>query len=97
MALSVHELATNAMKYGALSNEHGRVRISWTLEEAGDGSSRLFFTWREEGGPAVNDPASKGFGSRLISRVLAADFNGEVRINYPPRGVVCELTARIRT
>lgn len=96
MALSVHELATNAMKYGALSNEHGRVRISWTLEEAGDANSRLIFIWREEGGPAVNDPASKGFGSRLISRVLAADFNGEVRINYPRGGVVCELIAKIR-
>ena len=97
MALSVHELATNAMKYGALSSEHGRVWISWTLEEAGDGNSRLVFTWREEGGPPVNEPARKGFGSRLISRVLAADFNGEVRINYPPGGVVCELIARIQT
>ena len=97
MALSVHELATNAMKYGALSSEHGRVLISWTLDEAGDGNSRLVFTWREEGGPPVTEPARKGFGSRLISRVLAADFNGEVWINYPPGGVVCELTARIQT
>lgn len=97
MALSVHELATNAMKYGALSSEQGRVQISWTLDEVGNGNSRLVFTWREEGGPPVSDPTSKGFGSRLISRVLAADFNGEVRINYRPGGVVCELTARIRT
>ena len=96
MALSVHELATNAMKYGALSNEHGQVRISWTLQDTGDATSRFVFIWREEGGPSVNDPASKGFGSKLISRVLAADFNGEVRINYPSEGVVCELIARIR-
>ncbi|MGV1848838.1 MULTISPECIES: PAS domain-containing protein [unclassified Rhizobium] len=55
----------------------------------------LEFVWRETGGPVVSEPTSKGFGSRLISRVLAADFNGQVRINYAVEGVVCALTAQL--
>ncbi|MEP7457704.1 sensor histidine kinase, partial [Phyllobacterium sp. SB3] len=95
MALTLHELATNATKYGALSNDTGRIRISWTIARIGNQKDALEFMWRETGGPAVSEPRSKGFGSRLISRVLAADFNGDVRINYPAEGVVCMLTAQL--
>ena len=95
MALTLHELATNATKYGALSNDAGRVRISWHLAKASDGKQDLNFVWRESGGPVVFEPKTKGFGSRLISRVLAADFSGEVRIIYPSGGVVCTLVAKV--
>ncbi|WP_421404590.1 PAS domain-containing protein [Agrobacterium fabrum] len=95
MALTLHELATNATKYGALSNDVGRVRISWHLTKTPDGKKALNFVWQESGGPPVSEPTTKGFGSRLISRVLAADFSGEVRIIYPSGGVVCTLTARL--
>ncbi|WFS03825.1 PAS domain-containing sensor histidine kinase [Rhizobium tumorigenes] len=95
MALTLHELATNATKYGALSNDAGRVRISWHLAKASDGRQDLNFVWQESGGPAVSEPTTKGFGSRLISRVLAADFSGDVRIIYPSGGVVCTLTAKL--
>jgi two-component sensor histidine kinase len=95
MALTLHELATNATKYGALSNDTGRIKISWTIGRIGEQKDELEFVWRETGGAAVSEPKSKGFGSRLISRVLAADFNGDVRINYPVDGVVCTLTAHL--
>lgn len=95
MALTLHELATNATKYGALSNDAGRVRISWHLARAADGRQDLNFVWQESGGPSVSEPKTKGFGSRLISRVLAADFSGDVRIIYPSGGVVCTLTAKL--
>ena len=95
MALTLHELATNATKYGALSNDTGRVRISWHLTRNSDGKQGLSFVWQESGGPPVSEPKTKGFGSRLISRVLAADFSGEVRIIYPAGGVVCTLTATL--
>ena len=95
MALTLHELATNATKYGALSNDIGRVRISWHLTKTSGGKQDLNFVWQESGGPVVSEPKTKGFGSRLISRVLAADFSGDVRIIYPSQGVVCTLVAKI--
>ncbi len=95
MALTLHELATNATKYGALSNDTGRVGISWSIGRMAERLNELKFVWRETSGPPVTEPTSKGFGSRLISRVLAADFNGDVRINYPPDGVICTLTAKL--
>ena len=94
MALALHELATNAMKYGSLSSEVGRVSISWSISTQ-DGSELLEFAWRETSGPTVFPPASRGFGSRLISRVLAADFNGDVQLDYLAEGLVCKLTAKL--
>ena len=90
MALAFHELATNAAKYGALSNAAGRVDLSWAIsgEEA---SPRLRLTWRETGGPPVTPPTRKGFGSRLIQRGLAAEFVGEVRMDFQPSGLVCQM------
>jgi two-component sensor histidine kinase len=93
MALSIHELATNAAKYGALSTPEGSVRITWGTETSdGAGERQFLFTW-EETAPPVVEPDRKGFGTRLIMRVLAADFEGDVRMEYHPQGVVCILTS----
>ncbi|WP_187371514.1 sensor histidine kinase [Methylobacterium oryzihabitans] len=88
LALILHELATNAAKYGALSVPHGTVTVSWAVGPAPDPAFRL--TWTEAGGPPVAPPRRKGFGSRLIGRGLAG---GGVALRYPPEGVVCTLTA----
>ena len=88
LSLAIHELATNAMKYGALTVPSGRVSIAWTAED-----KEFVFTWQESGGPPVSDPAGLGFGSRLISRVLQDDFGGAVEVSYGPAGLVCRLTA----
>ncbi|RYG71113.1 PAS domain S-box protein, partial [bacterium] len=77
LALALHELATNAAKYGALSGDDGRVAIEWRIE--GGSLARLFFEWREDGGPTVAPPEKRGFGSRLIEQALALEFGGEVR------------------
>jgi two-component sensor histidine kinase len=94
LSLAVHELATNAMKYGALSNGSGTVDIVWS-EEIIEAMPSFRFTWSESGGPPVSEPAPdrKGFGSRLIERMLTNDFAGKVQISYRPEGAVCELIA----
>jgi two-component sensor histidine kinase len=94
LSLAVHELATNALKYGALSNSGGKIDIAWS-EEAIEAVPSFRFTWTESGGPPVSEPASdrKGFGSRLIERMLQNDFSGKVQIMYRPQGVVCGLIA----
>lgn len=90
VSMALHELATNALKYGALSNDRGHVDVTW--REA-DGRFRM--TWRECGGPAVSPPASRGFGSRMIEQGLASELQGEVRIEFRPEGVVCTIDAPI--
>jgi PAS domain S-box-containing protein len=91
IAMGLHELATNAVKYGSLSNDSGRVRVAWVVEmEAGRPRVRL--AWGETGGPPVVPPLRRGFGSRLIERSLAADLGGEARLEYRAEGVVCTLT-----
>jgi len=91
ISLALHELATNAAKYGALSVPDGRVAIVWSLE--GNGSDRLRLRWQEAGGPTVTPPTRKGFGSRLIESLLAAELNGEVQVSYEPSGLICEVRA----
>lgn len=91
LAVAIHELATNATKYGALSGS-GSVAVAWS-DRAIDGVETFSFTWTESGGPAVVEPKQKGFGSRLIEKMLPNDFGGEVRTFYRPGGVVCELTS----
>ena len=90
LALALHELATNAVKYGALSNETGRVALDWHLVTRGSGP-RLRLTWRETGGPPVAKPAGRGFGSRLIERGLGRELGGEVALEFAPTGVVCRI------
>jgi two-component sensor histidine kinase len=92
LALAIHELATNAVKYGALSDDCGRVRIEW--DERFDGGMPTFhFLWQEADGPAVVEPSSLGFGSLLIRRVLEADFGPNVETLYQERGLICRLSA----
>lgn len=94
LALGLHELATNATKYGALSNDSGHVTIKWGLAVVG-GTRQLTFTWREIGGPPVEAPEARGFGSRLIEQAMAAEFGGEVKIDYRPEGIVCTIEAAV--
>ena len=92
MALGLHELATNAAKYGALSTPEGRVSLTWDLQ--GEGAARrLKMTWRESGGPPVGAPGAPGFGTRLIERGLAAELKAQVRLAYEPEGLVFTLDA----
>jgi PAS domain S-box-containing protein len=88
LALALHELATNAAKYGALSRPDGRVELGW---QAGEGGFRL--VWRERDGPPVRPPTRTGFGSRLIQRGLAVELKGNVDLDYAPDGLVCTITA----
>jgi two-component sensor histidine kinase len=90
LSMALHELGTNALKYGALSVERGRVSVRWTTR---DGRFRL--RWEETGGPTVSPPGHRGFGSRMIERGLAAELQGEVRIDWQPQGVVCTIDAPI--
>lgn len=95
LALALHELATNAAKYGALSNDTGRVRIAWRVGP-GEGCRSLWLEWREVDGPPVRAPERKGFGSRLIEQSLAAEFAGEVTMTYHPAGLVCLIEADLQ-
>ena len=90
LALAVHELATNAVKYGALSVPGGKVSLCWSLVDG-----QFAFSWTESGGPPVKPPTSKGFGTRLITRNLEGDFMGTVTLNYSPTGLVLNLSARL--
>lgn len=91
LAMVFHELATNAVKHGALSGEsRGNISIDWQTELPPDGD-RLRLRWEESGGPTVSPPTYKGFGSRLIEQGLAKDLDGEVRLEYAPTGVVCQI------
>jgi PAS domain S-box-containing protein len=91
-ALAIHELATNAVKYGALSNASGVVSVSWEIAYV-DGAARVRAEWRESGGPPVTPPARRGFGSRLIERGLASEVDGAVNMRFPSEGVVCTMDA----
>jgi two-component sensor histidine kinase len=92
LSLAIHELATNALKYGALTVTSGYVSIAWASEDQ-EGEPKFVFVWQEFGGPPASKPASVGFGSRLISRVLQDDFGGSVEVSYGSTGLICRLTA----
>ena len=94
LTMAMHELATNALKYGALSVDAGRVTVSWRVEEV-SGIRRLQIEWRERGGPPVTPPEKRGFGSRLVERGLAMELGGKAEIAFKPEGIVCEITAPI--
>jgi hypothetical protein len=86
----VHELATNAIRYGALSSEHGRVDIVWRLA-TDRGAAVLQVEWRERGGPPVAPPRSDGFGTLVLRRMLAHDVGAAVALEYAPAGLVCRI------
>ena len=90
LGIAFNELATNAVKYGAFSNDAGTVSINWTLEAKADGRW-LWLHWREENGPPVKPPTRKGFGSRVIEQGLAHELDGKVKLEYLPEGIVCTI------
>jgi PAS domain S-box-containing protein len=90
--MALHELATNAVKYGALSNDQGRVTLRWDIV-TGPHDPQLWLRWEEAGGPEVAAPSRRGFGSRLIERALAAEMGGTAEIEYRRRGVMFTLEA----
>jgi PAS domain S-box-containing protein len=87
VAVTLHELATNAAKYGALSAAKGQIELTWT--HAADG--QLMLRWREMGGPEVQRPKRQGFGSRLIERTIG-QLKGDAKFDWRPEGLVCEIT-----
>lgn len=89
LAMAVHELATNAAKYGALSTDEGTVHVTWTFEE--QDRSHLQLVWREAGGPPVKTPTGHGFGTTMLTRVLAQEINGEISLEYNQDGLVCTM------
>jgi PAS domain S-box-containing protein len=90
-SMILHELATNAVKYGSLSSETGRVEISW--EVAQDNQQTFQLRWAEIGGPPVEMPRRKGFGSRLIEQGIAPNTSGDVRLLFAREGLVCTIDA----
>lgn len=91
LSLALHELATNATKYGALSGDEGTIDVKWSVTD--DGTFRL--EWMERGGPPVVAPASLGFGSKLITRMVAPYFGGDVQHDFHPDGVRFTLRGRL--
>ncbi len=90
LGIALNELATNAVKYGAFSNETGTISINWVIEHRSDGRW-LCLGWHEKGGPPVSPPTRKGFGSRVIEQGLAHELAGKVELNYLPGGIVCTI------
>jgi PAS domain S-box-containing protein len=91
LSMALHELATNAVKYGALTNTTGSVSITWRLSPGEP--ERLELRWAESGGPPVEVPHQRGFGSRLVERGLAQDLAGQVQLTFAPGGLVCLIDA----
>jgi two-component sensor histidine kinase len=94
LSMILHEIATNAAKYGALSNETGSVALDWEVI-AGSGGPKLRLGWTEAGGPLVTAPVQRGFGSRLIERSARDQLGGEATVDFLPRGVVCTVTCAL--
>jgi two-component sensor histidine kinase len=91
LALTFQELATNAVKYGALSNDVGEVRLSWEPAREGDGRV-LKVTWQEVGGPPVQKPSRRGFGTRLMERSLAGEAGSNLQMDFAPAGLLCTFS-----
>lgn len=90
LGIAFHELATNAVKYGAFSNATGSILLTWAIEPTPEGG-RLILHWQEKNGPAVTPPARTGFGSRVIERGLPHELGGEVRLDYLTEGLECTI------
>jgi two-component sensor histidine kinase len=88
MAITLHELATNAAKYGALSGPEGQVRVEWSRAEDG----QLMLRWAEAGGPPAKPPARKGFGTRVIEIMIRDGMKGRLQFDWRAEGLACEIT-----
>jgi PAS domain S-box-containing protein len=98
LSMALHELATNALKYGALSVPGGRIRVHWRVERdaASPYPTGVDLSWEESGGPPVNAPAQEGFGSRLL-RVTAAELRGSLDVEWEPQGLKWHLSFPLRS
>ena len=90
LSMMLHELGTNATKYGALSCPGGRVSVQWSMQDG-----RFSLAWDESRGPAVSPPARKGFGSRMIEQLVVHELGGELTLDYDPSGLRCRMTAAV--
>ena len=88
LAMAVHELSTNALKYGSLSAERGTVAITWKAN-----AERFTMSWEESGGPPVSPPTRRGFGTRLLEQGLALELSGRAKVEFEPTGIVCTIDA----
>ena len=93
LGMALHELATNATKYGALSNDSGRVAVCWRLQSDGAGQPRFTMSWVERGGPPVAKPARRGFGSMVIDDMLRMSLGCEAEIDFQPTGLVWRINS----
>jgi two-component sensor histidine kinase len=91
LGLILHELATNAVKHGALSAPGGRVRLAWAVEEEADGAPQLRLCWKERGGPEVAPPVTRGFGARFIELAAAGELGGRAELTFAPEGLQAEI------
>jgi len=86
LSLALHELCTNALKYGAFSSAKGRADLAWTVE-----AGALRIVWKEIGGPRVGQPTKRGFGTKLLERAMVSEFGGSTLLDYRPDGVICTI------
>ena len=93
LAMAVHELATNALKYGALSVPSGTVTFRWRAKPC-EGGEEIVFVWKEEGGPHPMKPERDGYGHKMIRSVAARETDGAVTLDFPPEGLVCRISYR---
>jgi PAS domain S-box-containing protein len=94
LGLGLHELATNAAKYGALSTPLGRVDVAWRRLPAGEGNG-IEIVWRETGGPPVSEPSRRGFGTTVIERHVAKSLDADVALTFDPQGLVCRINVPV--
>ena len=93
LGLALHELATNASKYGALTRPAGRIEVSWSVDPEDAASRQFRMCWRESGGPEASPPKRNGFGHTVIKDMTGRALNGEVALEFAPEGFVWQLTA----
>jgi two-component sensor histidine kinase len=91
IGMALHELATNAGKYGALSNTYGQVEIGWKVYEPEPGKQRLSMSWIESGGPPVSAPARRGFGSTVVESMAQIGLSADVQLDYASTGLQWRL------
>ena len=95
LTMALTELATNAAKYGALSSEAGMLSLTWHLRESA-GQTMLDLIWQESGGPPVQAPTRRGFGTRLMERCIERDLGGELDLVFDPKGLCCRTAIPLR-
>ena len=95
LSMALHELFTNALKYGCLSNQNGRLTLDWTIGAGIGGARPLLLSWAETGGPPVAPPTRLGFGARLTGSSLAGDLGGSGVVDYAPDGVRWTLATTV--